>query len=239
MEKLSDNAADGKVLTWPDLLSFYMPLALTSLITLANQPLFTTSMSRAPQPLLSLAVWPVIMSVLFLGRSAAMSYQEAVVALLTNTQAYRQLQRFAWILAALLGALFLLFALTPLAQWWYIVVAGLPPHLVEAAILPTMLIAPLPAIATLISWQRGVLVHLKQTKYITHSVAISVSVLVALLTLFTWLTAWPGVTIAATALTSSVFGEWVYIWWRSRNAAQEAGYIRVGVDERQVQVTSR
>lgn len=234
-EKLTGAVDDGKVLTWPDLLSFYVPLALTSLITLANQPLFTTSISRAPQPLLSLAVWPVIMSVLFLGRATAISYQEAVVALLMDNQTYRQLQRFAWTLAAILGVVFGVFAVTPLARWWYSVVAGLPPHLVEFAILPTLLIAPLPAIATLISWQRGVLVHLRRTQYITHSVAISLSVLVFMLTLCTWLLPLPGVTIAALSLTTSIFGEWSYLWWRSRSAARMASYIPATLGERQTQ----
>jgi hypothetical protein len=230
-EKLSSDATDGKLLTWPDLLSFYVPLALTSLITLANQPLFTTTMSRAPEPLLSLAVWPVIMSVLFLGRSIAISYQEAVIALLRDTQSYHQLRRYAWTLTAILGSLFLIFALTPLARWWYAVVAGLSPQLVESAILPTMLVAPLPAIATLISWQRGILVHLKQTKYITHSVAISVGVLVLSLFGATAFTTWSGVTISAVALTSSLTAEWLYVWWRSRNAAADAGYTAAEVRE--------
>ncbi|MCB0115830.1 MAG: hypothetical protein R2873_15245 [Caldilineaceae bacterium] len=234
---LSTDTADGQLLTWPDLLSFYVPLALTSLITLANQPLFTTSMSRAAQPLVSLAVWPVIMSVLFLGRSIAMSYQEAVVALLRDGQTYRRLQRFAWTVTAALAVIFVVFALTPTARWWYAVVAGLSPQLVDAAVLPTLLVAPLPAIANLISWQRGVLVHLKQTKYITHSVAISVSLLVLMLALFTVLTEWSGVVIAATALTGSVFGEWSYVWWRSRNAAQSAGYMLPMAREEAVAVT--
>jgi hypothetical protein len=223
-EHLSADATDGKPLTLPDLLSFYVPLALTSLIVLANQPLFSTALSRAPDPLLSLAVWPVIMSVLFLGRATAMSYQEAVVALLANSQTYRQLQRFAWTLAAILGITFGVFAVTPLAHWWYSVVAGLPPHLVEFTVLPTLLIAPLPAIATLISWQRGVLVHLRRTQFITHSVAISLVVLVTMLILGAWLLPLPGATIGALSLTTSVFGEWIYLWWRSRSAAQKSGY---------------
>jgi hypothetical protein len=232
---LADDVDDGNPLTLPDLLSFYIPLALTSLIVLANQPLFTTALARAPQPLLSLAVWPVVMSVLFLGRSTALSYQEAVVALLSDQQSYRQLQRFAWTVAAFLGAIFLLFAFTPLSRIWYGQIAGLTPQLIESAILPTILIAPLPAIATLISWQRGILVHLKQTKYITHSVVISLSVLVIMLAFATWLLPVAGATIAALALTGSVLGEWLYLWWRSRNAAQQAGFIVKTLQERQVQ----
>jgi progressive ankylosis protein len=234
-EHLSADAADGKPLTLPDLMAFYVPLALTSLIVLANQPLFSTTLSRAPNPLFSLAIWPVIMSLLFLGRATALSFQEAVVALLKDEQSYVQLRRFAWTLAVILGALFLLVALTPLSRIWYERISGLPPHLVEFAIWPTILVAPLPAISALISWQRGVLVHLRRTQYITHSVAISLSVLVTMLILCTWLLPLPGATIAALSLTTSVLGEWIYLWWRSRSAARTALYTSAPLRERQVQ----
>lgn len=234
-QHLTVDSADGNPLTLPDLLSFYVPLALTSLIVLANQPLFTTTMARAPEPLLSLAVWPVVMSVLFLGRSTALSYQEAVVALLSDRQSFGQLQRFAWTLAVVLGGFFVLFAFTPLARLWFSRVAGLTPVLVEFAMLPTLLLAPLPAIAALISWQRGILVHLKQTKYITHSVAISLGLLVLVLVLATWLLPASGATIAALALTTSVCGEWLYVWWRSRAVARAAGYRVQALPERQAQ----
>ncbi len=212
-------------LSWADLFSFYVPLALTSLIVLANQPLFTTSLSRAPLPLLSLAVWPVMMSVLFLGRSIALSFQEAVVALLHDSVSYAQLRRFAWTITAILGGIFLLFALTPLSRFWYTVVAGLTPEMVRFALIPTLLLAPIPAISTLISWQRGILVSVKQTRYITHSVGISVTVLVLVLLVATPILPFAGVVTAALGLTLSVSAEWLYLWWRSHAIAKQAGYL--------------
>jgi hypothetical protein len=221
-EHLSRASTDSPELTWPDLLSFYLPLALTSLIVLANQPLFTTTLARAPQPLLSLAVWPVIMSLLFLGRSIALSYQEAVVALLKDQESYKQLQRMAWSVAAILGGIFFLLAFTPLSRLWFAHVAGLSPELVDQAILPTVLVAPVPLLSVLISWQRGILVHVKQTRYISQSVMISLGMLVVVLVTATWLLSLPGVIIAAAALTISVTAEWIYLSWRGRNAARTA-----------------
>jgi progressive ankylosis protein len=221
-EHLSRTSTDSPELTWPDLLSFYLPLALTSLIVLANQPLFTTALARAPQPLLSLAVWPVIMSLLFLGRSIALSYQEAVVALLKDQESYAQLQRMAWIVAGILGGIFFLLALTPMSRFWFANVAGLSPELVNQAILPTVLVAPVPFLSVLISWQRGILVHVKQTRYISHSVMISLGMLVVVLATATWLLPLPGVIISAAALIISVTAEWIYLSWRGRNAARTA-----------------
>ncbi|MEI2419678.1 hypothetical protein V6O07_05345, partial [Arthrospira platensis SPKY2] len=76
------------VMSWGELFTFYVPLALTSLIVLANQPIFSAALSRSPETLASLAAWPVIMSLIFLGRSVSMSLQEVVVALLEDRRSY-------------------------------------------------------------------------------------------------------------------------------------------------------
>jgi O-antigen/teichoic acid export membrane protein len=47
-------------------LRFYIPLALTSLLTLLVQPIGSAALSRMPGALESLAVWPVVSGLLFL-----------------------------------------------------------------------------------------------------------------------------------------------------------------------------
>ncbi len=222
---LSTDAGGETLLTWPDLLTFYAPLALTSLIVLANTPLFSTALARAADPLLSLAVWPVVLSFLFLGRSIALSFQEVAVALLADRASYRQLNRFALVVAGVLAVIFAGVTWTPLARIWFASVAGLSPQLVSFALVPAAIAALTPALATLISWQRGILVHTKQTQYISRSVMVSLTVLVATLAVGVGLTALPGAMVAASALFASLTAEWAYVSWRGRIAAQDAGLV--------------
>jgi hypothetical protein len=109
-----------------------------------------------------------------------------------------------------------------MSRFWFANVAGLSPELVNQAILPTVLVAPVPFLSVLISWQRGILVHVKQTRYISHSVMISLGMLVVVLATATWLLPLPGVIISAAALIISVTAEWIYLSWRGRNAARTA-----------------
>lgn len=222
---LSSDSFDGEELSWSALLTFYLPLALTSLIVLANQPIFTTALARAPRPLLSLAVWPVLMSLLFLGRSIALSYQEATVALLSDRRSYEQLQNFARMVAAALTGLFFLLAITPLSTFWYARVSGLSSELVSTAILPTLLIALVPGISLLISWQRGVLVHAKETHHISRSVMLSLLILVLGLAGGITFLPLPGAVTAAGALTISILAEWGYLTYRARLAARKMALI--------------
>ena len=104
---------------------------------------------------------------------------------------------------------------TPLARIWFASVAGLSPELVSFALLPVAISALAPAIATLISWQRGVLVHTKQTRHVSRSVMVSLTVLVTMLVAGIGLTPLPGAVVAAVALSVSLLAEWGYVSWRA------------------------
>ena len=73
------------VLSYSEILRFYYPLALTSMIGLASQPMLTFFMGRARAPLESLAVFPVVHALSFLFRTVGISYQEAAIALMDGS----------------------------------------------------------------------------------------------------------------------------------------------------------
>ncbi|MFN2168187.1 MAG: hypothetical protein ACK2U9_18240, partial [Anaerolineae bacterium] len=81
-------------LSWRDLSAFYVPLALTTLLNLSAQPILSAGLARAPEPLSSLAVWPVITGFLFILRALGLSFQEAVVALAEDRESVGGLRRF-------------------------------------------------------------------------------------------------------------------------------------------------
>lgn len=228
---LSEPTPEADPLTWSDLLEFYVPLALTPLIMLAARPLLSIGLARARDPLASLAVWPVVMSFLFVGRSIAVSYQEAVVALLDDRQSFAALQRFTMGLALVLGGLFAVAAVTPIARVWYADVSGLSQRLTDFSLMPTVVLALVPGLAALISWQRGLLIHVKRTRPITESVALNVVVLLVVMGVLMRAAPLPGATLAAIALALSVFAEWAYLWWRSRRAGRRVQTVPICAGE--------
>lgn len=165
---------------------FYLPLALTSLIALASQPIITFFMGQAPRPLESLAVLPVIHGLTFLFRALALSYQEVGIALLgdagENLRAVRNVALgLMGAVAFVLGAI----AFTPLSGVWLGRVAGLSPELASFARLPLQLYALLPALSVLQSWQRTLLVHGNNTGPLGPATAVEVGVLAGMLAVLT------------------------------------------------------
>jgi O-antigen/teichoic acid export membrane protein len=131
------------------------------------------------------------------------------VALLRNDAAYPVLRRFSWLLALVAGGGFLLFGVTPLAPWWYQNISGLSPDLVTLSIVPTILLAPVPFLNALISWNRSVLIARKETKWISGAVALNMATLLILVL------GLPMVLNTAGAVSASLVVEWVFLWWAS------------------------
>lgn len=210
-QHLSVDRPGDYTLAWPYLLRFYTPLAMTSLINLAAQPIVSLGLSRGPLPLESLAVWPVISGLTFLLRSGGVALQEVVVALLSDQASYQALRRFAHSLALALTSLAVLVTLTPLASLWFTAVAGLPDDLAALARVPAALLVLVPALTVLTSWQRGVLVFFSRTGAITVATAINIVVLLAVVLGGVRVLPWPGAVTAALALTASLLAEVVYL----------------------------
>jgi hypothetical protein len=187
-------------LAYSGIVRFYYPLALTSMIGLAVQPLLTFFMGRAPQPVESLAVFPVVNSLGFLFRSLGLSYQEVAIALMGWRHEHaRAMGRFAVTLGLASSVGLALVALTPLADFWYVTVSGLSPELAQYAITPTILFIPLPFMSVLLSYQRGILVVGHRTRPLTMATILEVAGITVLFPLLGWRFGLIGVTAAVAA----------------------------------------
>ncbi len=172
--------ASGTLLTTREIGRFYYPLALTSVLSIALGPLVTFLLGRSRAPIESLAVWPVVSSIVFVFRSGGVGYQEVGVAL---TGLHREHEREirsmgAWLGAAASGALALL-VLTPAGRIWFGPIAGLSPDLSAIALGSARLLLFLPALEYLLSFQRARLILARRTRIVTLATAVEVGGLVA------------------------------------------------------------
>ena len=196
--KLTD---DKSTLSYPNILHFYYPLALTSLLGLGVQPLVTFFMGHSRMALESLAVFPVVHSLVFIFRGVGLSFQEVGIALMGKSdENYKLLRNFAAMLGSGLVLLLSLIAFTPLSEVWYQQLSGLSPELSQFAILPTQILALMPGLTVLLSFQRAVLVVHKHNAPITVATGLEVLVIVGLLFVSINYFDMIGITAAALAL---------------------------------------
>jgi O-antigen/teichoic acid export membrane protein len=164
---------DENRLTYKEIYKFYYPLALMSLLSLGVQPFVTFFVVQSRMAIESLAVLPVITSFVFIFRALGLSYQEVIIAKIGDDKSgYVQLRNFALILGGLLSFTLMLIAFTPLANIWFMDVSGLSKMLAKFAGTPLKIMAIIPALTVLISFQRSILVNNKNTGPITWGTAI-------------------------------------------------------------------
>ncbi len=160
-------------LTYKQIITFYTPLALTSMLSLGAHPIVTFFVGKSSMALESLAVIPVIGSFMFMFKSFGLSYQEVVIALIKDQfQKFRALRNFALLLGLFLLISFLFIIFTPLIGIWYHTISGLSQELTTLAIPATMVLFLAPFIEVWLSLQRGLQVNGRKTTPITIATAI-------------------------------------------------------------------
>ena len=210
----------GAPLSWGAFYQFYTPLALTSLLILAAQPLGSAALARMPQALESLAAWPVLAGFLFLFRGLGMAYNEVVVAALERRGAWRNLQRFSHILSFVMTGLLLLVALSPLARLFFGAVMGLTPGLVTLASGGLLLALLWPALTVYQNLYQGAIVFGGKTQHVTQAVVLSLLTSVALLIAGVRLGTLPGLFVATFAFVAGSAVQAAWLAFRARGVVR-------------------
>jgi len=209
-------AAPAEPLTRHSFARFYVPLALTPLITLMIQPLSAASMSRMPRDYDSLACWTPVWGLIFMTRSVGFAYNEVVVRLLDERGGARALARFGRILSALTCSILVLIAATPLAGLWFEQVSGLSPELARFCRWGLALGVLMPVFAAQQSWYQGVLVHGKRTRAITESVTVYMVIVSSLLVVGVATQRFVGMYFTVAALSVGGLAQTLWLAYRAR-----------------------
>ena len=167
--------ATGAAASWIALTRFYYPLALTTLLSLGIHPVVTFFVGNSRMSLESLAVLPVIGSLVFIFRSLGLAYQEAVIALIGDEQeGFVPLRTFGTLLSFAVAIGLSLIAWTPLAEVWFRDISGLTDELAAFALIPTRILAVIPGLTAILSFQRAVMVIRSTTNRVTWATIIEV-----------------------------------------------------------------
>ena len=191
-----------KKLNFRSINKFYFPLALTAILALGVHPMVTFFMGKSRFPIESLAVLPVINSLIFVFRSLGLSYQEVIITLQgENKKNYESIKRFAIYLGVFLLITLSIILFTPLLFIWFQKVSGLSFELAKFSILPARILVILPLMTLLISFQRALLVHTKETGPIKGASLIEIVVIIFTLYLSVTFFKIPGAIAAAISYT--------------------------------------
>jgi hypothetical protein len=207
-------------LTYRAFFAFYIPLVMTSLLTLLIQPLGSAALGRMPRALDSLAAWPVVSGLIFMLRSMGVAFNEVVVALLDEPLSTRPLRRFTMLLSVVTTGALLLIAATPLSRLWLENFSGLSPELATLARNGLWFGLLLPGLNSLQSWYQGALLNSGKTRGISEAVAVFLFASgLVLLGGVSW-NRIIGLYVGLGAFSFGMFSQTIWLWVRSRPTFQ-------------------
>ncbi len=210
--ELGQEEASLEPLSYRGIAIFYYPLALTSFLALGVHPLITFFVGHSREAVASLAVLPVVHSLVFVFRSQGLALQEVVVALAgRRLEGYEPLRLFTRRLALATSFGLALIALTPLHVIWYQWLSGLSTDLAGLAATTSRLLLALPGLAVVLSFQRGLLVSLRKTPTITWASLVEVVLIVVVLEICVFQLEFLGAVAAAVALLVGRTCAWFYL----------------------------
>ena len=208
-------------LTWKAFFDFYIPLALTSLLTLVWNPIGSAAISRMPHALDSLAVWSVVTGLNFMFRGGGIALNEVVVALLDQKGTSQGLRYFVTGISVSLTLFYLIFAVTPLANFWFGTVSGLPADLAAMAKIGFWIGLPLPLLNVLQSWYQGAVLVSKKTRGIPESVALFLIMVTLVLGAGVVWGKVPGLYVGMVAFGLANLAQTIWLWVRSREIMKD------------------
>ena len=205
-----------EVLTWRSFYAFYIPLALTSFLSLVWQPIGSAALSRMPRALDSLAVWSVVSGLIFMLRGLGLAFNEIVVTILDQPGSSKELRKFSTSLTLFLAGFHFFLAATPLAFLWFRYVSGLPPSLVELARIGFWFALPMSFLSVLQSWYQGAILFSRNTRGIPESMAIFLVTVLVALAIGVALGEYVGLYVGFIGFSLANLTQTIWLWVRSR-----------------------
>ncbi len=215
-DELKPAPAVKPALSYRAFAAFYIPLVMTSLLTLLIQPMGSAALGRMPLALESLAVWPVVSGFIFMLRSMGVAFNEVVVALLDEPLAVRALRRFTAVLSVTTTGIILLIAATPLSKLWLQDLSALSPELTILARNGLWIGFLLPGLNALQSWFQGVLLNSGKTRGISEAVVVFLFFTGAVLLFGVLWGQMTGLYIGLLAFSAGMLFQTLWLFFRSR-----------------------
>ena len=201
--------------------AFYLPLAITSSLSLLFLPMISGAISRMPNPLESLAIMSVVTGLLFMFRTPGLAYNEAVVALMEEPGAFRVIRRFTLVAGLAAAGIAILIVLLPLSQLWFSVVANLNPSQVITSRITLALGIPLTLFSIYISYYQGIIVYLGKTGPVAEAVVVFITILGIILVAGVITNLFQGVYVATAAFSIAHLAQAMWLKLRSRKNRQD------------------
>ncbi len=199
---------------WERVWSYYRPLATTALLQQANRPLITTGIAASMQAVLSLAAWPVVVSITMLANGPLSALQQVVIAVPDDPGARRRTASFVLAVGGFLTALLVIITSSSLLEVLLVKVFGVSSEIWVIATPAARILAFLPLVIAAQCFLRGTLIRAGNTMQVQRAMLANLLTVALIVGTGMALRNLPGIMLGALALLLGGLAE-VAVLWRS------------------------
>lgn len=202
-------------------LTLWWPLAGSWLLMGVEMPMLTAAMTRMPggEPHLA-AIGALVYPLSILIEAPIIMLLAASTALVKDLATHARLLRFAHLASLVLTVVHVAVAFTPLFDWIVLDVIGVPPEIVEPGRVGMMLMTPWTWAIGYRRFQQGVLIRCGRSDLVGVGTIVRLVANVLVLLVGLAVGTWPGIVVAATAISCGVLAEAAWAGWCFRRAAR-------------------
>ncbi|MDR5682481.1 MAG: hypothetical protein QN163_00415 [Armatimonadota bacterium] len=207
---------------WRALWSYYWPLAGTTLLQQTSRPLITTGVAAARDGALSLAAWPVVLSISMFSWGPLNALQQVIIAVADHEANRRRVLRFVLAIGGGLTATLVLVTHTALLDVLFRQAFGISSALAALATPAARLLSVIPLVMALQSYFRGRLIRDGRTRVVQRAMLANLAVVAGAVAGALTFGPLSGAVFGALAILSGGVAEMGALWWGGRTAAAPA-----------------
>ena len=214
------------LITWKQLGNFTMPLIMTHFLNENWMLIGSAAVSRMIDPVTSLAVWPVMTSLLLLIECWGYAVNETALARLPQPEMKQPLIRFTLYVTGFSFLLFLVFALPPANDLWYTSVSSLKPELAAVSKIAFPMAFLIPLVFPAMNYYQALLIHGKWTRSIFESLLVFLAVIFTILGIGVMAKRWMGVYVIMIGRSVAITAQVLWLRFRARQMEKALGMAR-------------
>lgn len=151
------------------MLVFFVPLALTALLTTVTHTLFNAGLGRLSQPEIYISAFAVAKSLMHLFESPISMLRQTYSTLVVDQNSMHKVRKFCARLILLLAVLFAIFIYSPISYYIFTKMMNLSGDTLSAAITILRILFFFPIFSAIRNYYQGILIKFRATRLITLS----------------------------------------------------------------------
>lgn len=202
----------ARVIGWKSFARYYTPFMLNSIIFILYSPMNSAALGRLPESLASLATWPVVNGFAHMVNNLGQACREVTLTYFRHERIFPLIRKFCIVVGLISVLILMVFAFTPLFDWYLRVVVSLPAHLIDYAKKTLFILLPMGILFSLSNMYTGIVSYNKKTiSLLTSTIAQLTIVFIGLvLAIAYWQSAGIYVVAAVSLIASAVQLIWLY-----------------------------